>query len=785
MKGQKGNGDVGDRYGAPRAARRAGAPGRTTLTAQLRRPSQVGPNTAPATIHEVATAAVETRGPGEPIEPAVRCRTEASLGASLNDVRVHRDADAQAAATAIGARAFTYQNDVFLGTGESPHDLALMAHELTHVVQQGAAPVPQRQVTVGSQDDPAEKEADAVAAKVTADPAAAARIVADESAVDAGQQTRTAFLAALRAAVTATASAILGPLWLPQGCPHIEQWFARNAGLDAPSLERLAQRYAGITANSAADYLPPICARLADGIRRWSEGANVDADLTAAGLPAAAAAAQGSSVSATGPAARGKHAPGSEPDSPARIAAELGEGRPLEGGAARVAAALGGDASDVRIHTDAQAARLASDREASAFTVGQHIAFSEGAYAPGTPEGDALLAHELAHTEQQRGADPAQARRKSDESTASETNADDVAAGALARLYGGTSRIARRLASSTRSVMRSGFELQRCKPGSKKKVDADKVPLPAPRPGTKPLAKGEMTWKLEAVRMSSNPMHVEFKPKDTLKYKDVSFVQTVLQTTKGNRTYAEDDTASKRFEAGSNLRRVDHFLAESDPFYGAKWDGSKWVAESTTPGEESSPATKGGEKSARLYDKPGTNFYEGEKQMFETVAVVMETGEPLGALRWGIGWAEEGNNPRQLFGATPADCTDTPSADWQTSLNKFYEAKFEAIVDSFELNKPGAPAGTDAKLGGAASAAKANPKTTIELGGAADLSETDPMPLSLERAEAVKAILIGLGVRDSQIAVTGYGSDWARVRTSDGASEPKNRRVQVRVVPPS
>ena len=46
-----------------------------------------------------------------------------------------------AAAAQIHARAFTYGKDIFVGPGESPADLALMAHESTHVVQQGAVEV--------------------------------------------------------------------------------------------------------------------------------------------------------------------------------------------------------------------------------------------------------------------------------------------------------------------------------------------------------------------------------------------------------------------------------------------------------------------------------------------------------------------------------------------------------------------------------------------------------------------------------------------------------------------
>jgi len=63
--------------------------------------------------------------------------------------------------------------------------------------------------------------------------------------------------------------------------------------------------------------------------------------------------------------------------------------------------------SSVRIHTDATAARLASELRARAFTIGRDIAFASGQYRPGTLAGDALIAHELAHTIQQRNGRPA------------------------------------------------------------------------------------------------------------------------------------------------------------------------------------------------------------------------------------------------------------------------------------------------------------------------------------------------------------------------------------------
>lgn len=62
------------------------------------------------------------------------------------------------------------------------------------------------------------------------------------------------------------------------------------------------------------------------------------------------------------------------------------------------------DFSRVRIHTDARAAASAQAVQAHAYTVGQHVVFGAGRFAPTTHEGRHLLAHELAHTVQQENA---------------------------------------------------------------------------------------------------------------------------------------------------------------------------------------------------------------------------------------------------------------------------------------------------------------------------------------------------------------------------------------------
>lgn len=74
----------------------------------------------------------------------------------------------------------------------------------------------------------------------------------------------------------------------------------------------------------------------------------------------------------------------------------------------RMGGAFGTDFSGVRVHTDEHAAQAASAMGALAFTTGNDIFFGAGQYRPDDAGGEHVLAHELAHTVQQRGG----ARRK-------------------------------------------------------------------------------------------------------------------------------------------------------------------------------------------------------------------------------------------------------------------------------------------------------------------------------------------------------------------------------------
>jgi hypothetical protein len=83
------------------------------------------------------------RGGGNALSTSTRAFFEPRFGADFSSVRVHTDSQAANTANSLSARAFTVGRDIAFGAGQyAPHTQdgsRLLAHELTHVVQQGAA----------------------------------------------------------------------------------------------------------------------------------------------------------------------------------------------------------------------------------------------------------------------------------------------------------------------------------------------------------------------------------------------------------------------------------------------------------------------------------------------------------------------------------------------------------------------------------------------------------------------------------------------------------------------
>ncbi|MCF2145863.1 DUF4157 domain-containing protein [Desmonostoc muscorum LEGE 12446] len=80
-----------------------------------------------------------SKGGGSLLSDEVRGFMEPRFGADFSSVRVHTDSEAMQMNQELGAQAFTHGSDIYFGGGKSALNNELMAHELTHVVQQTGA----------------------------------------------------------------------------------------------------------------------------------------------------------------------------------------------------------------------------------------------------------------------------------------------------------------------------------------------------------------------------------------------------------------------------------------------------------------------------------------------------------------------------------------------------------------------------------------------------------------------------------------------------------------------
>lgn len=103
-------------------------------------------------------------------------------------------------------------------------------------------------------------------------------------------------------------------------------------------------------------------------------------------------------------------------------------GQPLDVGTrAFMEPRFGHDFSQVRVHTDARAAESARAVDAVAYTVGRNVVFGHGQFAPSSMAGKRLLAHELAHSVQQKHHVPDDSLTLNDPHSQSEREADQIA----------------------------------------------------------------------------------------------------------------------------------------------------------------------------------------------------------------------------------------------------------------------------------------------------------------------------------------------------------------------
>ncbi len=120
-----------------------------------------GNDSTSAVAANTQSAIQNKSGGGQPLPADARSYMEPRFGADFSNVRMHNDPEAARLNNQLGARAFTYQNNVFFGQDQyqpgTSEGKQLLAHELTHTIQQGHAPEAsvQRSSVPGIQRQPA------------------------------------------------------------------------------------------------------------------------------------------------------------------------------------------------------------------------------------------------------------------------------------------------------------------------------------------------------------------------------------------------------------------------------------------------------------------------------------------------------------------------------------------------------------------------------------------------------------------------------------------------------
>jgi len=98
---------------------------------------------APSPTTSFESSLASTKGSGSPLPSDVRQSMEGRFGADFGGVRIHTGSGAEGLSAGIGAQAFTHGNDIYFNSGKYEPGSAsgghLLAHELTHTIQQGAS----------------------------------------------------------------------------------------------------------------------------------------------------------------------------------------------------------------------------------------------------------------------------------------------------------------------------------------------------------------------------------------------------------------------------------------------------------------------------------------------------------------------------------------------------------------------------------------------------------------------------------------------------------------------
>jgi hypothetical protein len=312
----------------------------------------------------------------------------------------------------------------------------------------------------------------------------------DAEKVEPYQMRKSQFIALLRSDACATADAVLMSVGhTAKGCPYIEKWLGFYERKSSQHIAAAMQKYAPETARarSAHEAIRLLVLRIQKAAIIWAKTGRLEGlppemaseisggegllgrlhNFATTGVAGAifgfiGGAGKKEDSGSSGVMRKAQGADRAPAHDASAVRSQLGSGHTLDSRAqSRMSSAFGHDFSSVRVHTDSSAAKLSSDLQARAFTIGNDVAFASGEYRPGTLIGDALIAHELAHVVQQSGT-KAQGPidKREGEYNALEADADQAATGVAISLWGAPHGGQRNKRATPN--LQSSLRLQRC-----------------------------------------------------------------------------------------------------------------------------------------------------------------------------------------------------------------------------------------------------------------------------------------------------------------------------------
>jgi hypothetical protein len=322
---------------------------------------------------------------------------------------------------------------------------------------------------------------------------------------------------------------------------------------------------------------------------------------------------------------------------------------------------FGNNFSQIQVHTDKKAARSADLLRARAYTLGNHIVFSDGEYAPATRIGKTLLAHELTHSIQQDNPMPAE--------TATAREPNSLAEAGETATMEKTSR-PRPWPGKVSAVSAGQLQIAR----KAKLATVGKPKVTSSNPGAKmvgsiPNAYGTFTYsvlpKLAPPTKSTSPLAIpggtamgaditlHFKPHSSTNADatSITFIQAFRESIEGKVQYlADDEKYWELFDVGQGFA-IDHRVGDKPPhdhpFYGYddKAQKSDEFAEET-PGvlgpnltTRQYVGTPANQMDAMLQDEPSMpQWTRARSASFETAPYALagaDEGHFFGSFTWG------------------------------------------------------------------------------------------------------------------------------------------------------